>query len=182
VPITTYQVGRRYFGSDSNWSRYRFQASESGPSWEHGGTLFADMVSTDRPTGLSSGQAIEASRLLNVGVTPARLLNLGSGVTGDLACYSGGDVKWCGLLWELPVRSGMDIHYQALVLSLREGSTAQDPGQTPPTFLTMALLLGLHSGGSSPSGPDGSPVIANLVSESRTALRSFISFSVEEGR
>jgi Transmembrane exosortase (Exosortase_EpsH) len=183
VPITMYQVGRRYFGSDSNWSRYRFQASESGPSWEDGRTLFADVVSTNQPTELSSGQAIEASRLLNARVTPVQLLNLGWGVTGDLVCYSGGgDGKWCGLLWELPIRSGMGIHYQALVLSLREGSTAQDPGQTPPILLTIALLLGLHSGGSSPSGPDGSPVIANLVSASRSALRSFISFPLEEGR
>ena len=141
--VASYPWSRRFFGSDSSWSRYTY-AGQVGATARF---VTADVVSTSSLSRLSDYGIKACYQFHGYAVSGEQSFRLGGGVTGNLLTYTNDrqHLRWSVVYWIWPVKSAKGQRFERVALlvpSTLSGAAASGP--TPRTDPVQGLSTGSY--------------------------------------
>jgi hypothetical protein len=137
---TSYPWIKRMAGADARWDRYSYRRElKSGGAQLPTPQILVDVISTSNLAILTNHKLDAFFRLHENRLFDSRPVDLGGGITGEVAVYSspGYLARWTAVYWDWPVRgSDGELRYERMVVS------PVDPEvQNTGTLLTFAQLF-----------------------------------------
>lgn len=148
--VTTYDWSRRFFGSDSLWTRYSYSVSggtEPGttPLWANT-SITADVIETSNRASLSAYGVESCYTFHGHEITGRRSVDLGSGVTGGILTWTSSktDTTWTTLYWHWPINTPDGTRYERITLVMQDAETNKFQAPTIETDTARELQLDLN--------------------------------------
>ena len=146
VKMDHFDWTQRFFGEDSDWTRYKFD----GP----GSTvlaatipILADVVTTSDVQTFSDFGVEACYRFHGYDVKNNQRVDLGNGVTGNVLTWKdpASPTTWSSVYWHWPVKTKSGIRYQRIVLMFNSNAGAQVAAPKPNSNLATSLGIGLDA-------------------------------------
>ena len=136
----------RFFGSDSDWTRYEFD----GPgtiSLAASIPIIADVVTTSDVQTFNDFGVEACYKFHGYEVAGDRRVDLGNGVTGNLLTWKDPDspITWTTVYWHWPVSTPDGVRYQRIVLMFNTSTGAQVAAPTPSQHLASSLGISIDA-------------------------------------
>jgi len=146
VEIDRFDWTQRFFGSDSDWTRYEFD----GPGTvDLAATIpiIADVVTTSDVQTFNDFGVEACYRFHGYEVDNDRRVDLGSGVTGNLLTWNDPEspITWTTVYWHWPVSTPEGTRYQRIVLMFNSSTGAQVAAPTPSKSLASSLGISVDA-------------------------------------
>lgn len=146
APIDHFEWTERFFGSDSDWTRYEFD----GPgTQELAATLpiIADVVTTSDVQTFNDFGVEACYRFHGYDVGGAKRVDLGSGVTGDLLTWKDptSPITWTSVYWHWAVSTPDGVRYQRIVLMFNTSTESQVAAPQPSSRLASSMGISIDA-------------------------------------
>jgi hypothetical protein len=130
-----YPWATHYFGSSSNWTRYRFDGGSA--RLQTSVPIIADVVTTDDSQTFADFGVEACYAFHGYDVADRRVVDLGTGVSATLLTWKDPQVgiRWVSLFWYWPVLEGGATRFQRIVLLY----AADQPGQVVAPAVSSKL-------------------------------------------
>ena len=136
----------RFFGSDSDWTRYEFD----GPGTiDLAATIpvIADVVTTSDVQAFNDFGVEACYKFHGYEVADDHRVDLGSGVTGNLLTWKdpSSPITWATVYWHWPVSTPDGVRYQRIVLMFNTSTGAQVAAPQPSNHLASSLGISIDA-------------------------------------
>ena len=143
-PVDTFDWATRYFGEDSDWTRYEF----SGPgtaTLQSDAAITADVVTTSDVQSFNDFGVEACYRFHGYDVESSHQVDLGAGQSATLLGWKDprSPTRWTALFWFWPVRGGDTTTYQRVILLYNSSAGGSIVAPDAPTPLTRELGLSI---------------------------------------
>jgi len=171
---TVYDWSKRYFGANSNWSRYVYtdpQPYAAGSELHSNAAVIADVITTDDRSAFSAYGIEACYRFHDFRITQRQSVDLGNGVVGGLLTWYDPSTRstTTTLYWHWPIKSGDETHWERMTLLLIDNPSLEFHIPDPPAEdLTREFQLRVQDVLVGDQG-DGGEMSARLV-----ATRQFL--------
>jgi exosortase/archaeosortase family protein len=136
-PIASYPWSRTFFGSSSQWVRFRLRPASAAVAAHNRFTVWADSIRTPDLGALHAHPVRRCYDFHGYKVTSDRSVPLGHGVTGELLVYRNEDgAVWHVVTWQWPIRWRGKVEHERMVLL---SSTISTPTAPPPPSSSSPL-------------------------------------------
>lgn len=155
-----YDWSKRYFGANSNWSRYVYtdpDALAAGDELHTNAAVIADVITTDDRSAFSAYGIEACYRFHDFRITKRQSVDLGSGVVGGLLTWYDPATRstTTTLYWHWPIKTGDETHWERMTLLLIDNPSLQFHIPHPPTesltrefqLRVQDILVGGQGGG-----------------------------------
>lgn len=144
--IDRFEWTERFFGSDSDWTRYEFD----GPgTTELAATIpiIADVVTTSDVQTFNDFGVEACYKFHGYDVQGDRRVDLGNGVTGSLLVWKdpASPITWTTVYWHWPVSTDDGVRYQRIVLMFNSSTGAKVAAPAPSKHLASTLGIGIDA-------------------------------------
>lgn len=171
---TVYDWSKRYFGANSNWSRYVYtdpDAFGAGDELHTNAAVIADVITTDDRSTFSAYGIEACYRFHDFRITKRQSVDLGNGVVGGLLTWYDPATRstTTTLYWHWPIRNGEETRWERMTLLLIDNPSLEFHIPKPPAEdLTREFQLRVQDVLVGDQG-DGGEMSARLV-----ATRQFL--------
>lgn len=169
----TYDWARRFYGSDSNWTRYLYRDLDPGSGGDLSANIpiTADVIDTSDRAALAAYGVESCYRFHGYSISGRQSVDLGAGIVGGMLTWTSSetDLTWTTLYWHWPIKTDTGTRYERVTLVLNDQPT--NTFVTPPagTDLTRQLQLGVND---ALRGAGDATVVQRLL-DTRTFMVAF---------
>ncbi|MEZ5411503.1 MAG: exosortase/archaeosortase family protein [Acidimicrobiales bacterium] len=169
-----YDWSKRYFGANSNWSRYVYtdpQPFAAGSELHANAAIIADVITTDDRSAFSAYGIEACYRFHDFRITKRQSVDLGNGVVGGLLTWFDPATRstTTTLYWHWPIKNGEETRWERMTLLVIDNPSLEfHIPNPPPEDLTREFQLRVQDVLVGDQG-DGGEMSARLV-----ATRQFL--------